>query len=173
MKKKYKVLLLSSVLLLSLLLTPTLLAEGRRHGQQKNHGKKYKKNINCDIYIVLTMGVGWDGQISGDIDGEFFIQPLGQYFDYEPFEVYWEEWQIETDEGTITVLQSGVWSFDTFKFLSNGPVVDATGEWEYLIGSTMYVSGVTTEVPPPPDEQVTGTGKMWISLEKPCEDYDD
>ena len=164
MRKMLSVLLICSVVLVSMLLIPTLVAH-------EDDDEKPMKPIRCIIGISLNWDLfRWDGVIDGDIKGEFIVTPLGQYFDY-PYEdagiweVYWEEWLIETGEGTITVLQAGVWSFETFKFLSNGPVVDATGEWECLIGSTMYVSGVTTEFPVEEGTPVIGVGEMWIDFE--------
>ncbi len=139
-----------------------------------SEGKSEKKSVRCDIRISLHWDPEpptWEGMIDGDIEGEFEINIIGANFDYpEPdpsederiWEFYWEECFIETDDGTITAIQAGVWSFETFKFVSNGPVVNATGKWEYLIGSTMNVSGVTTEFPVDPPTPVTGEGEMWI-----------
>jgi hypothetical protein len=140
-----------------------------------SEGKHEKKAVRCDISISLNWGPApptWKGTIDGDIKGEFDINNIGANFDYpkpdpsegeRTWEFYWEEWVIKTDDGTITSIQAGVWSFKTFKFVSNGPVVDATGKWKYLIGSTMYVSGVTTEFPVDPPTPVTGEGEMWIN----------
>lgn len=158
MKKKVLVLLLCGVALVSMLLTPTLIADAGR--------ARKKKAIRCDIKITLNKvdpPPSWFGEIlRGNIKGEFTITLIGADFDYVPFEIYWEEWVITLDDGdTITALQAGVWSFETFEFRSNGPVVDATGKLAYLIGSTMYVSGVTNN--PFVDDPVIGLGKMWIN----------
>lgn len=165
MKKKILLLLICGLALMSMLFTSTLIA-----------GDRQSKSIRCDISISLHWDPApptWEGTIDGDIEGEFDINLIGANFDYpkpDPpedemvWEFYWEEWVIETDEGTITIIQAGIWSFETFKFLSNGPVVAATGKWEYLIGSTMYVSGVSTEFPVEPPTPLTGEGKMWIDL---------
>lgn len=131
--------------------------------------------VRSNISITLNWDPGlptWEGTATGDVEGDFVINNIGANFDYpEPnipedeliWEFYWEEWVIETDEGTITAIQAGVWSFETFRFLSNGPVVDATGQWEYLIGSTLYVDGVTTEFPVEPPTPLTGEGELWIN----------
>jgi hypothetical protein len=137
-------------------------------------GASESESIRCEVSISLNWDSGpptWMGKIEGDIEGELAINNIGANFDYpEPdpaeedriWEFYWEEWSIETDDGTITAIQAGVWNFETFKFLSNGPVVEATGEWEYLVGSTIYVTGVTSEFPVDPPTPVTGEGEMWI-----------
>ena len=137
-------------------------------------GKIGKEDIRCEVEISLNRDPElptWEGTISGDIEGEFDIYNIGANFDYPKpnpaedemiWEFYWEEWIIETDGGTITSIQAGVWSFETFKFRSNGPVVDATGKWKYLIGKTIYASGVTTEFPVEPPTPLTGKGEMWI-----------
>jgi hypothetical protein len=150
---------------MSLLFAPTLIA-----------GEKESKSIRGDIQLSLHWDPApptWEGTIDGDIEGEFDINLIGANFDYpkpDPsqdemvWEFYWEEWEVETKEGTITVIMAGVWSFETFKFVANGPVVAATGEWEYLTGSTVYCSGVTSEFPVDPPTPVTGEGEMWIDL---------
>jgi hypothetical protein len=160
---KKTVVAISAVILLTLI--PLYLwSEERPEGE----------GVRCEISFSLSWDPGlptWEGTISGDIEGEFDINNVGANFDYPKpnpspdeyvWEVYWEEWVIETDDGTITSIQAGVWSFETFRFLANGPVVDATGKWEHLIGSTMYVSGVTTEYPVDPPTPVTGKGELWI-----------
>ena len=166
MRKKLSVVIICglALMLVFMLFTPTLIAESK------------KQSIRCDISISLHWDPDpptWDGTIDGDIEGEFDINLIGANFDYpEPdppedemiWEFYWEEWLIETTEGTITAILAGVWSFETFKFVAGGPVVAATGKWEYLIGSTAYCSGVTTEYPVEPPTPLTGEGEMWIDL---------
>ena len=121
-----------------------------------------KKPLRCEISIELDWDLfQWNGTITGDIEGDFIIFP-----DPDPsfpgiLEHYVETWVIETDEGSIEVIQEGVWSFKTFKFKSNGWVTDATGTWAYLLGSDVHVRGVTTEFLGPP-HPISGTGKMWI-----------
>ena len=172
MKKKVLVLLLCGVALMSLLLTPTLIADDDDYARRCRRRRRRMKSIVCDVEGSLNWDLFlWEGVIDGDIEGDFMVTPLGQYFDYPPFEVFWEEWLIETDEGTITVLDAGVWSFETFKVQAAGSVVSATGEWEYLIGSTMYVSGVTSEFPVDPPTPVTFVAKVWINFD--YDDYDD
>jgi len=118
------------------------------------------KPLRSDISIVLDLDLfQWNGTITGIIEGNFTIFP-----DPDPsfpgiLEHYVETWVIETDEGTIELIQKGVWSFKTFKFKSNGWVTAATGTWAYLFGSNAHVRGVTTEFPA---EEITGEGKMWI-----------
>ncbi len=182
MRKKLSVLLICSVVLVSMLLTPTLIADARRAHRHRgddddDDDEKHMKFIRCDISGSLNWVLFiWEGVIDGDIEGEFIVTPIGQYFEYPPYEVFWEEWSIETDEGTITILDAGVWSFETFKVQAAGPVVDATGKWKYLIGSTMYISGVTSEFPVDPPTPVTFEGELWITFDDydfDDDDYDD
>lgn len=118
--------------------------------------------LRCELEIELSWDpFQWEGTITGDIEGTFTIFP-----DPEPsfpgiLEHYVETWVIETDEGSIELIQKGVWSFKTFKFKSNGWVTAATGTWEYLLGSDAHVRGVTTEFLGPP-YPIYGTGKMWF-----------
>jgi hypothetical protein len=165
MKKKVLVLLLCGVALVSMLLTPTLIADAGL--------ARKKKAIRCDIEITLNPDgpPTWYGEIlRGNIKGDFEITLIGADFldsDLQPdpnavWEIYWEKWVITNDDGdTITVLQAGVWSFVTFEFRSNGPVVAATGKFAFLIGSTMYVSGKTND--PFSSDPVIGLGEMWIN----------
>jgi len=120
-----------------------------------------KKPLRCNISIALDWDLfQWNGTITGDVVGNFTIFP-----DPDPsfpgiLEHYVETWVVETDEGTLEIIQRGVWSFKTFKFKSNGKVIDASGDWEYLLGSPVHVRGVTTEFDPP--NPINGMGKLRI-----------
>ena len=59
--------------------------------------------------------------------------------------MFHETWIIETESGSISGFDDGVWSFVTFKFVANGRVTGATGSWTGLVGSNMRYSGTTTE----------------------------
>lgn len=149
MRKKTIVLYIVSILTLTTVIAPIVSAQPM-------------KPLRCEIEMDLSWTpFGWDGEISGDIDGDLWITPLRAVFPGIT-EHYQEEWFIETAEGTITVYQEGVWSFKSFKFKSNGYVSAATGDWAYLEGARVHVRGVTTPFDGTPGASVHGDGTVWI-----------
>ena len=46
--------------------------------------------------------------------------------------------------GEITGKNWGVWNFSTLKFRANGWVLDASPEWEHLVGAKYHEMGTTT-----------------------------
>ncbi len=131
--------------------------------------------LKCELYIELNwdwVGFGgsspytWIGTVQGDINGEIFISLARMPDFFGKTEHFYEIWVIETDDGeTITGYDEGVWRFANYKWVANGEVTGATGDWAYLVGYNMHYSGVTTEFPVPPGTPVTGTGVLILSFD--------
>jgi len=129
--------------------------------------------LKCELYIELNWDwfIGespytWIGTVQGDINGDIFISLARLPDFFGKTEHFYEIWVIETDDGeTITGYDEGVWRFANYKWVANGEVTGATGDYEYLVGYNMHYSGVTTEFPVPFGTPVSGTGVLILSSE--------
>ena len=120
------------------------------------------KPLECELELELLWEPipHWEGTITGDIEGTFTQTLIWASFPGFT-QHYMETWEIVTADGSFEIYQEGIWSFKTFKFKSNGWVTDATGTWEYLIGSDAHNRGVTTAFLGP-GIPIYSTGTMWL-----------
>ena len=162
MRKKTILLCIVSILSLSVLLAPTSIA-------------KPETMLNCDVFITLNwdfVGFGgtspysWIGTVTGDVNGDLYVAMQEAWFPSPGTEHFTEEWLIVTFTGNIIGEVEGKWTMSNYKWVANGEVTDATGDWVYLIGSQMQYGGTTTEFPVPPGTLVTGEGSMHITHNK-------
>ena len=65
------------------------------------------------------------------------------------------------DGGELYGKNYGVWNMKSFKFRANGWVLDATQEWEHMIGYKYHESGTTTDpADAPPIDAPGGWAKL-------------
>jgi hypothetical protein len=97
----------------------------------------------------------WAGTITGDVAGTIRLDVSSSAFPGST--QHWDEVNVITTDGdaTITVESKGVWNFATLKFRTIGIVVDATGEYEYLIGARAHGMGYTDSAVPPIRAEMT------------------
>jgi hypothetical protein len=103
----------------------------------------------------------WDGTITGDIEGSITIFKEGATFPGKT-EHFNETWVIQTDSGSISGFDNGVWNFKNFKWVANGQVTAATGSWTYLVGCNMHYSGTATDFLGD-GTPISGTGTLMIT----------
>ena len=88
----------------------------------------------------------WTGTISGDINGDMFFYAMDSK-DVGQVHHFWEVWNITTDDGDLIIIEGidkGVVSWKNDKYRMNGVVTEATGNWEYLEGRKVHMSGYIT-----------------------------
>jgi hypothetical protein len=103
------------------------------------------KPLRCALEMDVDWVHGkWDGSLTGDIAGSITIFEEGATLPGKT-EHFRETWIIETAYGSISGFDEGVWSFVNFKWVANGGVTAATGDWAYLVGCNMRYRGTTTE----------------------------
>jgi hypothetical protein len=103
------------------------------------------KLLRCSLEMDVDWAHGkWDGTLTGDIVGSITIYEEGATLPGKT-EHFHETWVIVTDSGSISGFDEGVWSFVNFKWVANGGVTAATGDWAGLVGCNMRYSGTTTE----------------------------
>jgi len=113
--------------------------------------------LRCELSIILNETLpGWEGTVSGDIEGSY-VWILKESTVEGTTEYYLGTWVIETDCGSISGFDAGVFSYETLEWVAFGRVTAATGKWSYLVGSFMWNSGTATL-----GEVVTGEGKLTI-----------
>ncbi len=81
-----------------------------------------------------------------------------------------ETFIIEPDiGGEIKGKNWGVWNMSTFKFRANGWVMDASPQWEYLVGAKYHEMGTTSPPPPEPGPIYApgGTAKLVPANRQP------
>jgi hypothetical protein len=128
----------------------------------ESHGcKPFRcKPLRCELSLEIDWLLpGWRGTVTGDIEG-VITWTLQKYTIRGTMEFFFETWVIETDDGSISGFDAGVYNLETFKWVSMGRVTAATGEWHYLVGCKMHTSGTTT--PFIPGGEVTGVGTLTI-----------
>jgi len=155
MRKKNIVLYAFIIIALTMVITPIVTA------------KPYNL-LNGDVYIVLQPSGSywsWIGTVSGDIEGDLYVHLVDAWFPAPGVEHFIEEWLIVTGTGTIEGENKGKWTMANFKWIANGEVTGATGEWTHLIGSKWQYRG-TTDDPFAGIIPVTGTGKFHITHNK-------
>ena len=162
MRKKNIVLYTVIVFALAMVLIPLSIA-------------KPNTRLNGDCFIQLQwdfVGFGgtnpysFIGTVSGDIDGILKIALLEAWFPAPGVEHFIEYWRIETLTGTIEGENKGKWTMSNFKWLANGEVTAATGDWADLVGSKWQYGGTTDDPSVGPPNLVTGNGKFHITHNK-------
>jgi hypothetical protein len=113
-----------------------------------------------------TSPYSWIGTVSGDITGDLYVALVDAWFPAPGTEHFIEEWGIETFDGWINGTSKGKWTMANYKWVANGEVTYAEGQYAHLVGSRFQYRGTTTEFPVEPPTPVSGTGKMHITLNK-------
>jgi hypothetical protein len=87
----------------------------------------------------------WSGTISGDINGCMHFYNTGDVVVGQA-DHFWEIWVITDCEGNMLLegTDKGVFSMKNGKYRMNGVVTDAVGDYEYLIGHNVHMSGIIT-----------------------------
>lgn len=85
----------------------------------------------------------WTGTISGDINGDMYFYATGSK-DVGQVHHFWEVWNITTVGGDLIGTDKGVVSWKNGKYRMNGIVTEATGNWAYLEGHRVHMSGYIT-----------------------------
>jgi len=86
----------------------------------------------------------WTGTISGDINGDMYFYATGSK-DVGQVHHFWEVWNITNGDGDLLIgTDKGVVSWKNGEYRMNGVVTEATGNWAYLEGHRVHMSGYIT-----------------------------
>ena len=158
MKGKESSLLLLALALTSVLMTAIIV-----------NAKPLCGEMALDFYGHIAPPV-WRGTISGDINGfmVFFntgVKDVGQaHHFWEIWEIYDKPWDDPTKVLLIRGTDKGVVTWKNNKYRMNGVVTEATGDWTYLVGHNVHMSGDITW-----QEIVTPEGPIVIPATAPGE----
>ena len=119
--------------------------------------------IECDLDITYDKHAPgqwyWLGEVSGpdcSVAGEIAFYAVPEEYSFAGKTVHFVENFVITpySGGKIFGKNYGVWTLSTFKYRANGWVLDASPEWQHLIGYKYHEMGVTStdtsNTPPDP-----------------------
>ena len=87
----------------------------------------------------------WSGTITGDINGDMYFYNWGIVKDVGQAHFFWETWLITDGNGNmLTGIDKGVVTWKNDRYRMNGVVTDASGDWAYLVGHNVHMSGDIT-----------------------------
>ncbi|UCB60625.1 MAG: hypothetical protein JSW72_00745 [Candidatus Bathyarchaeota archaeon] len=125
---------------------------------------------SMELYFMVggpDIGYGppiWSGTISGDINGEMYFYNVGtgKQGNQAPGKTihFGEVWYIITVDGVLLGTDEGVVSLDGSEYRMNGVVTQATGDWVYLEGRNVHMSGYITWAAPGVPETAPGTFRI-------------